>query len=275
MINVGKVNRLTVLRFTSVGAYLGDDEGADVLLPNKYLDNEIEVDDEIDVFIYRDSEDRLVATTERPLIELGGFAYLKVKEVNFYGAFVDWGMEKDLMIPFKEQHITLDDQAYYLCSLQLDAATDRLFGTTKVNKLLTNCEDHELVNKALPILICDDTDLGTKVIIDQKYPGLIYKSDIINKPKRGATVEGYIYNLRYDGKADVRLGKVGYERIEESSDVLQRLVSENGKLMLTDKSSPEDVLRITGMSKKTFKQAVGKLYKEKKISLEKDHIKEI
>ena len=270
---MGSINRLGVLRFTSVGAYLGDEEGTDILLPNKYLTNEIEVGEEIDVFVYRDSEDRLVATTERPLIELGGFAYLKIKEVNFFGAFAAWGMEKDLMIPFKEQAIKLEDNTWYLCSLQLDIATDRLYGTTKVNKFIQKCEDAEIVNQPLSILICDDTDLGVKVIIDQKYQGIIYHSDILKKPKRGSTVEGYVYKLREDGKADVRLGKPGYERIDEASDELFQMIQENGVLHLTDKSSPEDILRITGMSKKAFKQAVGKLYKARLIELQPNQIK--
>ncbi len=264
---MGCVNQLGVLRFTSVGAYLGDDEGTDILLPNKYLTNDIEVGDEIDVFVYRDSEDRLVATTERPLIELGGFAFLKIKEVNFYGAFADWGMEKDLMIPFKEQHIKLEDNTYYLCSLQVDTATDRLFGTTKVNKYFLKCVDESILNKPISILIGDDTDLGTKVIVDQRYQGIIYQSDITKKPKRGSTVEGYAYKLREDGKLDVRLGKPGYDRIDDASTELMELISKTGVLQLTDKSTPEEILKITGMSKKAFKQAVGKLYKERLIVL--------
>lgn len=269
---MGCVNHLTVLRFTSVGAYLGDDEGTDILLPNKYLTNELEVGDEIDVFVYRDSEDRLVATTERPLIDLGGFAYLKIKEVNFYGAFADWGMEKDLMIPFKEQHLKLDEDKYYLCSLQIDTATDRLFGTTKVNRYFLKCVDETILNKPLSILICDDTDLGVKVVVDQRYQGVIYHSDITKKPKRGSTVEGYAFKLREDGKLDVRLGKPGYERIDDASQELMEMIRENGVLKLTDKSAPEDILRITGMSKKAFKQAVGKLYKERLITLEPTQI---
>src|SRR5690606_4440223 len=154
---VGEYNKLHILRFTSVGAYLGDEQDNDVLLPNKYLDDTMQVGDEIEVFLYRDSEDRLVATTEKPLLEKGKFAYLKIKEVNFYGAFADWGLEKDLMIPFKEQHISLDENSYYLTALKHDEATDRLYGTTKVNKLFTPCTDETVISKVLPLLIGDKT----------------------------------------------------------------------------------------------------------------------
>lgn len=268
----GQFNTLNILRFTSVGAYLGDENDNDVLLPNKYLTDEMDVGDEVEVFLYRDSEDRLVATTEQPLVKPEGFAFLKIKEVNFYGAFADWGLEKDLMIPFKEQHITLNEGAYYLTALKHDEATDRLYGTTKVNKLFQPCTDENVIGKILPILIGDTTDLGVKVIVDDKYLGMIYNSDIPQGIRRGDYTEGYIYNIRQDGKSDVRLGKPGYQRIDENADKLARILQRLGKVNLTDKSSPELVMETVGMSKKVFKQAVGKLYKEKLIDLKEDSI---
>ncbi len=268
----GQYNKLQILRFTSVGAYLGDDQDNDVLLPNKYLTNEMKEGDEVDVFLYRDSEDRLVATTETPLVAPDGFAFLKIKEVNFYGAFADWGLEKDLMIPFKEQHITLIEGAYYLTSLKHDEATDRVYGTTKVNKLFHQCTDQELIGQTINILIGDNTDLGTKVIVDDKYLGLVYASDMPLDLRRGDYTEGYIYNIREDGKVDVRIGKPGYLRIDENAEKLMSTLKILGKINLTDKSSPELVMETVGMSKKVFKQAVGKLYKEKLIQLNNDSI---
>lgn len=270
--NTGKINTLQILRFTSVGAYLGDENDNDVLLPNKYLTEDMELGGDVDVFLYRDSEDRLVATTETPAVKLGGFAFLKIKEVNFYGAFADWGLEKDLMIPFKEQHITLNEGAYYLTSLQYDEATDRLYGTTKVNKLFEDCTDESLIGQPLSILIGDNTDLGVKVVVDDKYLGLIYASDLSQDVRRGDYTEGYIYKIREDGKVDVRLGKAGYQRIDENADRLAEILQRLGKINLTDKSSPEEIMESVGMSKKVFKQSVGKLYKERLIELKENSI---
>lgn len=269
---VGKKNTLKILRFTSVGAYLGDDQDNDVLLPNKYLTDTMELDSDVEVFLYRDSEDRLVATTEEPLLNLNGFAFLKIKEVNFYGAFADWGLEKDLMIPFKEQHIQLDENQYYLTSLRLDSSTDRLFGTTKVNKLFTKCETHSILNQELPILIGDTTDLGVKVIVDDQYLGMIFNSDITQNIRRGQMTWGYIFNVREDGKVDVRLGKAGYDRIDEFSDKIHSILKQQKVLNLTDKSDPKDIQSTVGMSKKAFKQAIGKLYKLRIITISENFI---
>ena len=270
---VGQKNTLRVLRFTSVGAYLGDEHDNDVLLPNKYLTDDIHLDDDVDVFLYRDSEDRLVATTEIPLVSIGGFAFLKIKEVNFYGAFADWGLEKDLMIPFKEQHVQLLENQYYLTSLKLDESTDRLYGTTKVIKLFSKCTDESIMDGPVPILIGDTTDLGVKVIVDDQYQGLIYHNDVSRVIKRGQYTTGYVYTVREDGKLDVRLEKAGYDaKIEDFSERILDLLQKQQSLPLTDKSDPELIREMVGMSKKAFKQAVGKLYKDRLIEINSDSI---
>ena len=270
---VGQKNTLRVLRFTSVGAYLGDEHDNDVLLPNKYLTDDIHLDDDVDVFLYRDSEDRLVATTEIPLVSIGGFAFLKIKEVNFYGAFADWGLEKDLMIPFKEQHVQLLENQYYLTSLKLDESTDRLYGTTKVIKLFSKCTDESIMDGPVPILIGDTTDLGVKVIVDDQYQGLIYHNDVSRVIKRGQYTTGYVYTVREDGKLDVRLEKAGYDaKIEDFSERILDLLQKQQSLPLTDKSDPELIREMVGMSKKAFKQAVGKLYKDRLIEINTDSI---
>lgn len=271
--NIGEVNHLQILRFTSVGAYLGDEEGNDVLLPNKYLTEGLEIDQMVDVFVYRDSEDRAVATTEKPLIELGGFNYLYIKEVTMYGAFADWGLEKDLMIPFKEQRKKLEEGKWYLITLQLDADTDRVFGSTKVNRYLHEC-DHPFDRTApADLLICDESELGIKVIVDNRYSGLIYHNDITRNLERGERTTGFVYNVREDGKLDVRLDPVGKVKISESAERLLSLLKVQKFLPIHDKSDPEEVRDCVGMSKKTFKQAVGSLYKERLILLDKDGIR--
>ncbi len=265
--NLGEYNELEILRFTSVGAYLGDAEGNDVLLPNKYLYDELEVGDIGKVFLYKDSEDRLVATTETPKIILDQFAYLRVSEVSLYGAFLDWGLEKDLMVPFKEQNQLMEEGKSYLVTLRIDQATDRLFATMKINKWLEECTDQEALNIPLDILICDTTDLGVKVIVAEKYHGMIFRNDISKPVRRGQHATGYIYNIREDGKVDVRLEPTGFIRYTEAMDAILEKLTLMKVLPLSDSSDPDDIREVIGMSKKTFKQAIGQLYKAGKITI--------
>lgn len=264
---LGEYNILEILRITAPGAYLGDEEGNDVLLPGKYIPEGAEIGDRITVFLYKDSEDRLVATTEHPKINLYGYAYLKTTSVNLYGAFLDWGLEKELLVPFKEQNQRMEEGKSYLVTLQLDQATDRLYASMKVNKFLIPCSDFDLAGKEVEILICEKTDLGVKVIADDLYQGIIYRNDI-NKPlKRGDRLRGYVLNVREDGKLDIRLEQIGVRRFDDAEEKLLYLVKELGLLPLTDKSDPDQIREIAGMSKKLFKQTVGKLYKNRLIQL--------
>jgi len=270
--NIGEFNELTLLRFTSVGAYLADDEDNDILLPNKYLTDEMELDDVIEVFVYRDSEDRAVATTETPLIQMNGFAYLKVTSVNHFGAFVDWGLEKELMIPFKEQNKKLEEDRYYLTYLFLDESTDRVVGSTKTNRYTKECTEVFEPDAEVDLLICEDTDLGLKVIVNNMYSGLIFKNDISRPVQRGQYTRGYVANVRPDGKLDIRLSITGGTKILDSADRLLEILQRRKYLSITDKSAPEIIRETVGMSKKTFKQAVGNLYKKRLITLESDRI---
>lgn len=269
---IGQINELKVLRFTSVGAYLGDEEDNDVLFPNKYIPEDLELDDTISVFIYRDSEDRLVATNEEPYIELNGYAYLLIKDVNLYGAFADWGLEKDLLIPYKEQTLRLDPGERYLVSLRYDDATDRLYGSMKVKNLLEKCTEELPMNEEVDLLICNTTELGTKVIVNNRYSGLIFNSDMDKAVHAGDKVKGYVLKVREDGKIDVRLSPAGYGKISESAEKLLNILKKRGQLKLTDKSAPDDIRDAVGMSKKTFKQAIGNLYKQRLIKLNPDNI---
>jgi predicted RNA-binding protein (virulence factor B family) len=273
---IGEYNVLTILRFTSVGAYLGDEDDNDVLLPNKYLTDDMEIDQEITVFLYKDSEDRLVATTQKPYIKLNSFAYLKVKEISAYGAFVDWGLEKDLLIPFREQTNRLEEDKYYLVYLKLDTATNRLVATTKTKKLYATDTSSIQVNDEVDLLLCETFDLGVKVIVNDAFLGIIYHNDVNRKLRRGDYTKGYVYNIREDGKLDVRLEKSGYEKIEPLSQQLLDLIkSKKGIIYLTDKSHPDEIREVVGMSKKTFKQAVGNLYKNRLIQINDDSITSI
>jgi hypothetical protein len=266
---VGEINELRIDRFTSSGAFLEDNERNDVLLPGKYLNPEMKEGDLISVFIYRDSEDRIVATTERPLIQLNGFAYLTVKDVSLYGAFVDWGLEKDLLVPYKEQKARMEEGQKYFISLRLDASTDRLFGTTKIDKLLEKCEeDAYSPDDEVEVLVTNKTDLGRKVIVEDRYQGLIFTSFIDRELFPGQRIAAFVHQVRPDGKLDIRLSKVGKEKRLDASSVLLEILEKKGSIHLGDKSDPDEIRKQLGMSKKTFKQAVGTLYKDKKIQVE-------
>ena len=270
--NIGQYNELTILRFTAPGAYLSDDQDNDVLLPGKYITDDMHEGEIVSVFIYKDSEDRVVATTENPKIVLEEFAYLKVKEVNAFGAFLDWGLEKDLMVPFKEQNQLMEEGKYYLVTLQLDQLTDRLYASTKVNRYFKECTDIELINQEMDIMIGDTTDLGIKVVVANSYAGIIYRNDVSRPLRRGSFEKGYIYTIREDGKVDVRLEKAGFEKFDEAAERLLEMLQERKTLYLSDKSDPDQIREEVGMSKKTFKQAIGKLYKARRISISENSI---
>lgn len=270
---LGEYNTLRILRLTTVGAYLGDEHDNDVLLPNKYVTQEMSVGEDINVFLYKDSEDRLVATTEKPYITLNEFAYLQVKQLTPFGAFLDWGLEKDLLVPFREQTSKLEEDKYYLIYLKLDEETNRLVATAKTNKYFTTDTSELEINQEVDLLICETFDLGVKIVVNGKFLGIIYHNDVNRKLRRGDYTKGFIYNIREDGKLDVRLEVSGYAKVEPNAEKLLAILNNrNGVLYLTDKSDPDDIRDAVGMSKKTFKQAVGNLYKQKKIRINPDSI---
>ena len=269
MLKVGQKNRLKILRGTSVGFYLGDDEGNDVLLPHKYIPEEAEVGQEIEVFLYRDSEDRIIATTLKPLIELNKFACLEVTAVTRFGAFLDWGLEKELLVPFKEQNQKLREGDWAIAYLYLDEQTDRLVASVKVNKYLET-EEIELEEKQeVEILPYEKSDLGQNVIVNDKYRGLIYENEIFQPITWGDRTKAYVKKVREDGKIDISLRPIGFENVIESdSEKILRLLKESeGSLPFSDKSDPMDIQGFFEMSKKAFKRALGVLYKQKVIEL--------
>jgi uncharacterized protein len=275
-LDIGRFNTLTILRDTKVGLYLGmpNNDQSDVLLPNKYVPSEFEIGDEITVFVYLDHEERPVATTLKPYIQLNEFAYLRVNYVNKFGAFLDWGMEKDIFVPFKEQARPMESGKRYLVYLYLDEKTNRLVASSKTNQFLDNSDIQLEPNEAVDLIISHITEIGINVIINEKHKGLIYKNTVFNEAIRtGDKVKGYIKTIRQDGKIDVTLQKQGYENMESGvKEVLEALKSSRGYLRLHDNSHPEDIKTILKMSKKTFKKAIGNLYKDKLIEIKEDGI---
>lgn len=273
---LGKINKLTIKRFAPPGAYLIDLQENEVLLPNKYLTPDMEEGTEVDVFVMKDSSERLVCVTEKPYILLGDCVYLDVVEVNPYGAFVDWGLDKDLFVPFAEQRTRLEIGDRYLFTLLYDFETDRLFGSMKIKKVLIPCTDLSMEGQEVDLLICDEGKLGRNVIVNKSYEGLIFK-DQQNQPlQREQECKGYVAKVREDGKLDIRLEVPNDSRYDAAEQkILDTLAAQEGFLALTDKSDPDEVRAVLGLSKKTFKQAIGKLYKHRRIALEADGIRSL
>ena len=270
---IGEINSLKVSRDTPHGLFLVDDEGEDVLLPGQYLKGDEKVGDIIDVFIYNDSEDRVVATTETPKISLNEFASLKVIDVNKNGVFLDWGLEKDLLVPFKEQNKKMQLGQTYVVRMYLDEETDRLVATAKVKQFLSNEALAIQEKDKVDLLVFNQSDLGFDVIVDEKHVGLLYRNEVFAPIKNGDRLTGYVKQIRSDGKMDVTLQPDIETHLENSNQViLQALKTNGGVLNISDKSSPEDIYATVHMSKKIFKKAIGNLYRQRKIKLEPGQI---
>ena len=268
---LGRINELTIDRLTPPGAYLFDQQGNEVLLPKKYLLPEHIEGSQVSVFVFKDSENRIVATTETPLIFLGDFTYLEVVHNNPFGTFVDWGLDKDLMVPYGEQTHRLEEGEKYLFTLRYDHATDRLFGSMKVKKMLDPCIE-ELTDQEVELLICEPTELGRNVIVNNRYSGLIFNTDITKNIQRGDRIIGFVKNVREDGKLDITLDPTSFIKYDQATDKILHILQKNPKLELSDKSDPDEIRDKIGMSKKTFKQAIGKLFKAKKIIIYPNYI---
>ena len=273
---VGKTINLEVLRSTEIGLFLDTEqrEYDGILLPKRYVPKGVDVGDFIDVFIYRDSEDRIIATRLKPYISVGEFAYLTVNKVESYGAFLDWGLPKVLVVPISHQRSLMVNDGYYLVYAYIDKQTDRITATAKVHKHLLNEAEGLSVGDEVDLLICDETDLGVRVIINHKFWGLIFHNEIFQHLEEGQKTKGYVKAIREsDQKIDITLKKVGMAEVKDAkSEIIEALRDSEGFLPLHDKSDPEAIYEELEMSKKVFKKAIGNLYKEKIISIKKEGI---
>ncbi len=272
---LGKINRLKVNRISKFGTYLVDDENNEVLLPEDYEGDPVDLDEVMDVFIYLNSEDQYVASYNKPLIETNRFAFLEAKDVNRVGAFMDMGMPKDLMVPFAEQTEQMYVGNSYLVFMMVDEETDRLVGSCKENEFVFTDEIDIEEGDEVDILMYRKTDLGMHVIVNNLYKGLVFNSNIHKKIYEGDTTKGYVRQVREDGKIDISLEPLGYRQsIDPTSDAILKKLDENdGQLPLNDKSSPDLIKRELGLSKKAFKRGIGNLYKLKKIAILKEGIR--
>ncbi|MBR3981284.1 MAG: GntR family transcriptional regulator [Bacteroidales bacterium] len=275
MLQLGKKNTLKVLRSVDFGFYLDAEDYDSVLLPIRYAPKDLKEGDEIEVFIYLDSEDRLIATTEEPFAEVGEFAYLKVKDMSKFGAFLDWGLPKDLFVPYREQKMRMERNKSYWVYIYIDQETDRIAATAKIDRYLDKYNPPYTEGDEVSIQIHSKTELGTKVIVDRLYWGIIYNNEIFEPLNIGDKKIAYIKNIREDLKLDISLSKVGYQnKISDiESTILSALEQNGGFLPLHDKSNPEEIKAQLAMSKKSFKMAVGGLYKAGKITIEENGIR--
>lgn len=279
MITLGNYNTLTVVRRAEHGFYLqGDEQSGDVLLPNRYVPNGLAIGQEIEVFLYLDQEERLVATTERPLATVGQFACLEVAWINKYGAFLKWGLMKDLFCPFREQKQRMEVGKHYVVYVKEDEESHRLMATAKVERYLENPTINELPDlthgNICDCLVWQKTDLGFKAIINNRYQGQIYDNQIFRPLHTGDRMEAYIDHVRQDGKIDITLQPTGRQHTLDFAEVLLRYLHENdGHCDLSDKSPSEMITDRFKVSKKAFKKAVGDLYKRRLIIIEKDGIR--
>lgn len=269
MIPTGQQQELSILRDTGVGLFLGDGEGNDVLLPNKYVPAQFAIGDRLSVFVYRDSEDRQVATTLLPKILLGECAFLPVKDTGRAGAFVDIGLEKDLLVPFREQQHPLQAGRSYVVYMGLDEKTDRLYGSTRIDRHLRPAPPSVAHGQAVQLLVHGRSEMGWSVVVNGMYRGLVFANETFKPLSFGDRLTGHVKQVREDGKLDISLQPIGYEHYNDTNTrmLAERLRASNGFLPVTDKTSPEEIHRLFGISKKAFKQALGALYKARKVKI--------
>jgi hypothetical protein len=270
MLNVGFYNNLKYARATRHGVYLQDEEGREVLLPRSETPEDLKEGDDIEVFLYTDSEDRLTATTLQPKAIRNEFAFLQVAEVSGVGAFLDWGLRgKDLLVPFSEQSQKMKKGEWHLVYVYLDELTNRLVASGKINRFFEKQMMDLNTGEEVDLLVGRQTDLGFNVVVNNKYKGLLYHTEIFQTIRPGFRLRGYVGRIRDDGKLDISLRPPGFAKVEPNAQKILELLRKNdGFLDLTDKSDPELIRTRLAMSKKTFKKAIGTLYKKRLIRLE-------
>jgi len=269
MIEIGKHQQLQINRQTAHGLYLGDSEGEEVLLPKKYCPEDWKKGEALNVFVYRDHEERKVATRQRPKVQLYEFALLQVTDVSEVGAFMDWGLEKELLVPFREQRQRMEKGRWYVVFLDVDGETDRLYASNRLEQFISNDFLTVQEGQEVEVLILKKTDLGFSVIVNHLHEGMVFDNEVFQKLDIGQKTKGYIKYIREDNKLDVSLQPIGYRQAnsQNAEKVYRALEDAEGFLPYHDKSDPEAIYKAFGISKKAFKKAIGELYKARKIDI--------
>jgi predicted RNA-binding protein (virulence factor B family) len=271
---LGQRNLLTVLRSAAPGLYLDGGARGEILLPGRYIPQGAVVGGKVDVFVYRDSEDRMVATTEQPVAMVNEMAFLEVAGVRHgLGAFLRWGLEKDLLLPIREMDGPVNPGDRVVVLIVLDRRTDRLIATARFNRMLDQKPPHYHEGESVRLMVASKSPLGFNLVVNNQHRGLIYHTDIIGSLKVGDQVQGYVRAIRPDGKLDLALGQAGFRRIGPMAEQVMKVLTERGgRLPYHDNSIPEEIRDVFGMSKKAFKQAIGQLFKERRIIIDPDGI---
>lgn len=274
MTSIGKINKLKVAGQAEDGFYLDGGRLGEILLPSRQAPKDCKSGDKIEAFVYRDSGDQLIATVKEPRAVVGDFAFLKVVSVNAIGAFLDWGLPKDLLVPFREQKERMRAGKSYLVFVYLDQKSERIVASSKLNKFLNKEPMTYRVWQDVDLIIAGPTQLGYNAIINGKHSGLLYKNDIYQPLSAGQKLKGFIKKLRQDGKIDVTLHKPGYGKVRDLSEViLSELRKHNGFIGITDKTPAQEIYDMFGVSKKTYKKAVGGLFKRRLVTIEASGIR--
>ncbi|HJH63165.1 MAG TPA: S1-like domain-containing RNA-binding protein [Bacteroides mediterraneensis] len=272
-IKLGKYNQLEVVKEVDFGVYLNGDEDGEILLPKRYVPEGTKPGDVLNVFIYLDMEERLVATTLQPYVQVGEFACLEVAWVNQFGAFLNWGLMKDLFVPFREQKMKMQKGKRYVVYVHLDEESYRIVASAKVEHFLSTEKPDYQPGQEVEVLVWQRTELGYKVIVENKFSGMLYHNEIFQPLEVGMRLTAFIKQVRPDGKIDLVLQKAGARKVDDFSEVLWQYIKDNdGFTPLNDKTDAEVIYHTFGVSKKTFKKAVGDLYKKRRIVLEEDGI---
>ena len=274
MVKLGQYNELPVCKLVDFGLYLDGGDGLEILMPKRYMPADAKKGDMLKVFVYQDSEARLIATNEHPYATVGQIAHLKINSVNQVGAFADWGTSKELLIPHREQAQKMEEGRRYLIYIYIDEVSGRIAGTSKLDKYLDNIPPTYENNEEVEALIWKPTPLGYKVIINHKHTGLIYKNEIFRDVHTGERLRAWVKGVREDEKIDLSLQPLGYRQMIDPAEatILKALHLHGGYMPLTDHSTPELIAFELQMSKKTFKKAIGALYKQKRILIKDDGI---
>jgi len=274
MAEIGKINRLEIVRTTAGGLVLDGGTLGEILMPNRYVSNAGNPGDTIEVFLMLDSEERLIATNLRPYAMVGEFAALRVAAVTRIGAFLSWGLPKDLFVPFREQKIEMQEGRTYVVRIYLDETSGRIAASSKLDKFLDLAPANYKLAEKVQLLICAKTDLGFKAIVNGRHWGILFYNVVFTPLEMGQKIEGYIKQVRPDGKLDLCLQKPGFGKVKALTDViLEYLKSQGGFMPITDKNPPEEIYRLFGVSKKSYKMAIGTLYKKRLITFENDGTK--
>ncbi len=269
MAEIGKMNELRVVKELDFGIYLDGGEHGEILMPKRYVPEGCKPEDILNAFIYRDSEDRLIATTEKPYAEVGDFAFLKAVSVSTVGAFLDWGLMKDLLIPYREQSHAIEVGKKYIVHVYLDSETQRIVASSKIDRFLDNIPPNFKPDEEVDLFIVNRSDLGYKAIINNTHSGIIYENEVFQTIRQGERFKGYIRKVREDHKIDLYLLKKGAEQRDElSAKILNHLKYNDGFMSITDKSDPQIIYKQFEVSKKVFKIAIGSLYKQRLIVIE-------